>query len=54
MSKTETIGVIKGTIKCAMGHQNHGTGRPGPHGDKWTKRNRTRAAKNRKAIREYA
>lgn len=53
MSKKEIIGVIRGTVKCATGHQEHGTGRPGPHKDRRFKRLRTRSAKNRKAIKEY-
>jgi|AntRauTorckE6833_2_1112554.scaffolds.fasta_scaffold14502_7 hypothetical protein len=52
MSKTEIIGVIKGTTKCAMGHQPHTTG-SGAHKDSRTKRQRTRADKKRKAIKEY-
>ena len=53
MSKKEIIGVIKGTTKCALGHQPHTTG-SGVHKDKRTKRCRTRAAKKRAAIKEYS
>ena len=38
--------------KVGMGHKAH-RGGAGKHGDRRTKRNRTRAAKNRKAIGEW-
>lgn len=38
-------------IKVSKGHSSHRTG-TGAHGDKRTKRERTRAQRNRKAIRE--
>lgn len=46
-----TILIIKADRKVAMGHQSHITG-TGVHGDRRTKRQRTRSAVRRKAVLE--
>lgn len=46
-----TILIIRADRKVAMGHQSHITG-TGVHGDRRTKRQRTRSVQRRKAILE--
>lgn len=46
-----TILIIKADRKVVMGHQSHITG-TGVHGDRRTKRQRTRSAVHRKAVLE--
>ena len=47
-----TVLIIKADHKVSLGHQAHITG-TGVHGDRRTKRQRTRSANRRKAILEH-
>jgi len=52
MAKTIKIVIKANSFKVAIGHQSHLTG-TGIHGDKRTKRNRTRSDQRRAAVGEW-
>lgn len=52
MAKTIKIVIKANSFKVAIGHQPHTTG-TGVHGDKRTKRNRTRSDQRRAAVGEW-